>query len=64
MENEYLKINKNWYRVVMLGVNEEDNIIIDRHLTRQQAEELLNECIKKDTIHYYEILSEGEIEWA
>lgn len=45
------------YKVVMLGVNKRDNIIMKDNLTYNEAIKLKNEYKQKDSIHYYEVIS-------
>ena len=43
------------YKVVMLGVNENDNITMKDNLTKEQAIKIKAKCEQKDSIHYFEI---------
>ena len=49
-----MKTTKN-YRVVMEGVEEKDDIIMENNLTLEEAEKLLREYKENDWIHYYSI---------
>lgn len=46
---------KNEYRVVMLGVNDFDNIIIKTGLTLEQAVNIKQKYEQNDNLHYFEI---------
>lgn len=46
------------YKLVMEGVEEKDDIIIENNLTLEEAEKLLSEYKNKDWIHYYTIKEE------
>ena len=43
------------FKVVMLGINEFCDIVMDYCFTRKEALELKNKCEQKDGIHYFEV---------
>ncbi len=48
------------YRVVMEGITESDDIIIEHNLTLKEAEKVKKECEEKDWLYYYVIKEEKD----
>ena len=43
------------YKVVMLGTNEYNDIIMGNDLTKEEAIKIKEKCEAKDNFHYFEI---------
>jgi len=46
------------FKIVMLGINESDNIIVEQHLTYEDARAKILHYQTNDWVHYFEIKEE------
>ncbi len=54
----YYKEDTKKYSIVMLAENPSENIIMGKHLTREEAETKFKELEKQYSLHYFEIVEE------